>query len=188
MKDKTRQEKKQIEIEKIQFLNKVGIFSARTPNRFVGFLLVVEGELELGLSITARSVGRILLLLILLTLLTLGRITFYSTVDFFGLFPYYYYLLLLLTRGGGKQAVFKSTNNILHCYILNYSFTYTILPQVQLVQHSIVEYSKSGTFQPYPAILPNFQARFRAMPLPATNYLNPPKKEKKNMQRIKDKL
>lgn len=39
-------------------MNKVGIFSARTPNRFVGFFLVVEGELELGLSITARSVGR----------------------------------------------------------------------------------------------------------------------------------
>lgn len=38
-------------------MNKVGIFSARTPNRFVGFFLVVEGELELGLSITARSVG-----------------------------------------------------------------------------------------------------------------------------------
>lgn len=84
--EKTRQEKKWMEMEKMWFLNKVGIFSARTPNRFVGFFLVVDMELELGLSITARSVGRSLLLT-LLTLLTLGRITFYSTVDFFGLFP-----------------------------------------------------------------------------------------------------
>lgn len=51
--------------------SKVGIFSARTPNRFVGFLLVVEGELELGLSITVRSVGRSYIQVSLLILLTL---------------------------------------------------------------------------------------------------------------------
>lgn len=81
---------------------KVGIFSARTPNRFVGFFLVVEGELELGLSITARSVGRSYIIVDTVDIVILGRITFHSTVDFFGLSPYYYLLLLLLTRGGGN--------------------------------------------------------------------------------------
>lgn len=39
-------------------LNKVGIFSARTPNRFVGFFLVVEGELNsVYLLPPGRSVG-----------------------------------------------------------------------------------------------------------------------------------
>lgn len=34
---KRQDEKKWMEMEKMEFLNKVGIFSARTPNRFVGF-------------------------------------------------------------------------------------------------------------------------------------------------------
>lgn len=41
-------------------MNKVGIFSARTPNRFVGFFLVVEGELNsVYLLPPGRSVGRL---------------------------------------------------------------------------------------------------------------------------------
>lgn len=65
-------------------MNKVGIFSARTPNRFVGFFLVVEVELNsVYLLPFGRLVGRLVVYLgiVVNTIDTVNTRTYYISFD-----------------------------------------------------------------------------------------------------------